>query len=98
MPLRVRNSPSDVARACKAAHMELVPFDPGALHPDTAPVAIAAAQRAAVEEAVSAAGPGASPRDVSLVAVLPASVVERRCRELGIVLAGMAPPVAPPSQ
>lgn len=57
----------------------------GHLHPDTEPAAIAAAQRAAIR---GCGVPLADPPDVAAVAaavVLPASVVERRLAEMGLL-------------
>ena len=51
-------------------------------HPDTEPAAIAAAQRAAVREAL-ALEPGATPERLSELAVLPVWNVTRRLAEIG---------------
>ncbi|VTT96545.1 unnamed protein product [Gemmataceae bacterium] len=49
---------------------------------DTAPAAIAAAQREAVREAREALGPGATVEELSAAAVLPVWTVRRRLEEI----------------
>lgn len=79
------DTPSDVFVTLDGIVLNWNCGDPIPLHPDTAPEAIAADQRAAVAE-VLALGV-ADPAVISDVVDLPASVVERRLAELRLLRA-----------
>lgn len=101
--MRLHNDDGDIAQACRNCMVKSIPFAPGSTHPDTSPDVIVQAQRDVVRESVLLHGIGTELKTISDDVILPVSIVECRCHELGVrtwhgrirALGNLTSPIAP---